>query len=271
MSEQPAGLSDRDRFARLHDSGTFLMPNVWDLGSLRILVSVGFPAVATTSSGFAASLGRMDQQVTLDELESHVASLVARSPVPVSVDGEDGYADTPEGVAMTVERLASAGAAGISIEDYSPESGIYPLQLAAERVAAAAEAAHRHGVVLTGRAENLYYQAGDLEDTITRLRAFEQAGADVLYAPGPTDLELIRTLVDEVEAPVNVLLRRGGPTVTQLAGVGVRRISTGGALAFGAYGALERAARELLDSGTASYADGALSEESRRRAFLPKS
>jgi len=243
------------------------MPNAWDLGSLHILASLGFSALATTSSGFAATLGRMDQQVTLDDLESHVVSLIAESPVPLSVDAEDGYADSPVGVAMTVERLAATGAAGVSIEDYSAESGIYPLSEAADRVAAAADVTKRHGVVLTGRAENHLYGAGDLDDTIERLLAYQKAGADVVYAPGPTDLRQIRAIVDEVTAPVNVLLRRGGPSVPQLAEIGVRRISTGGALAFAAYGALDRAARELIDTGTTSYIDGTLAEEHRLRAF----
>lgn len=243
------------------------MPNAWDLGSLHILASLDFPAVATTSSGFAASLGRMDQQVTLDELEIHVADLVAVSPVPVSVDAENGYADSPEGVAMTVERLAAIGAAGVSIEDYSPEAGIYPLQMATERIAAAAEVARRHGVVLTGRAENQLYDQGDLGDTVRRLISYREAGADVLYAPGPTDLRQIRTLVNEVAAPINVLLRQGGPTVSELAEIGVRRISIGGAFAFVAYGALARAARELRESGTTSLFEGVLSEDDRRHAF----
>jgi 2-methylisocitrate lyase-like PEP mutase family enzyme len=209
----------------------------------------------------------MDQQVTLDELEAHVASLIAESPVPLSVDAENGYANTPKGVAVTVERLAATGAAGVSIEDYSAESGIYELREAAERVAAAAVVARRHGVVLTGRAENHLYGADDLDDTIERLLAYQEAGADVLYAPGPTDLLQIRAIVDEVTAPVNVLLRRGGPSVPQLAEIGVRRVSTGGGLAFAAYGALDRAARELIDNGTSSYIDGALAEDDRLRAF----
>lgn len=244
------------------------MPNAWDLGSMHILVSLGFPAIATTSSGFAASLGRMDQHTTLDELEAHVAALAAESPVPVSVDAEDGYSDTPEGVATTVERLAAVGAAGISIEDFSPEAGIYPIEVARDRVAAAAEVSRRDQVVLTARAENHLYDAGDLDDTIRRLLAFQQAGAHVLYAPGLDQIDDLRTVVGEVDAPVNVLLRRGGPSVGELGAIGVRRISTGGALAFAAYGALAAAARELLESGTTNYTGEALSQEDRRRAFL---
>lgn len=256
-----------ESFARLHDEGTFIMPNVWDLGSLHIVVSLGFAAVATTSSGFAASLGRMDQQTTLEELEKHVAALAAESPVPVSVDAENGYSATSHGVATTVERLAAVGAAGVSIEDFSPDSGIYPIDVATERVAAAAEVARRHGLVLTARAENHLYDRADLEDTINRLLAYQQAGADALYAPGLDDLDELRAVVAAVTAPINVLLRRGGPTVPQLGEIGVRRISTGGALSFAAYGALAEAARELLESGTTGFMDGVLSEEDRRRAF----
>jgi 2-methylisocitrate lyase-like PEP mutase family enzyme len=257
----------RKRFAQLHDSGTFLMPNAWDVGSARILASLGFPAIATTSSGFAASLGRMDQHVTLDEVVRHVGALVRAVEVPVSVDAESGYADTLPGLASTVERLAGEGAAGVSIEDYHPASGIYPVDVAAERVTAAAGAAHRHGIVLTARAENHLYGVEDLDDTISRLRAYRRAGADVLYAPGLVDLKAIARIVDEVAAPINVLLRRNGPSVSQLSEVGVRRLSTGGSLAFAAYGALAAAGRELLDSGTSRYADAALSVEDRRAAF----
>ncbi len=257
----------RRHFARLHDAGTFLMPNAWDIGSARILASLGFPAIATTSSGFAASLGRMDQHVVLDEVVRHVGALVGAVEVPVSVDAESGYADSLPGVASTVERLAGEGAAGVSIEDYDPASGIYPVEVAAERVTAAAGAARRHGIVLTARAENHLYGVEDLDDTISRLRAFRRAGADVLYAPGLEDLAAVARVVDKVAAPINVLLRRDGPTASQLAEVGVRRLSTGGSLAFAAYGALARSAKELLMAGTSTYADGALSVTDRRAAF----
>jgi 2-methylisocitrate lyase-like PEP mutase family enzyme len=257
------------RFAQLHKAGTFVMPNAWDVGSARILASLGFPAIATTSSGLAASLGRMDQHVTLAELEEHVRALVSAVGVAVSVDAENCYAAHPRGVAATVERLAKTGAAGISIEDYDPKVGIYPQRIAVDRVKAAAVAAHRHGIVLTARAENYLYDVDDLDDTISRLRAFRKAGADVLYAPGPEDLNVIARIVKEVNGPVNVLLRRNSPTVSQLAEVGVRRLSTGGALAFGAYGALATAARELLSAGTSRYIDRALSMADRQAAFEP--
>jgi 2-methylisocitrate lyase-like PEP mutase family enzyme len=257
----------RGRFAQLHKAGTFLMPNAWDVGSARILESLGFPAIATTSSGFAASLGRMDQHVTIAELEKHVRDLVSAVDVPVSVDAENCYAGTPRGVAATVERLAKSGAAGVSIEDYDPRSGIYPKRIAMERVKAAAGAAHRHGIVLTARAENYLYDVDDLDDTISRLRSFRSAGADVLYAPGPDDPRTIARIVKEADGPVNVLLRRNSPTVSQLAAIGVRRLSTGGSLAFAAYGALAASARELLTAGTSTFADRALSADDRRAAF----
>lgn len=257
----------RRRFADLHKSGTFLMPNAWDIGSARILASFGFPAIATTSSGFAASLGRMDQHVTINEVAHHVRSLARAVQVPLSVDAERCYADNFAGVQRTVKRLAEQGAAGVSIEDYDPARGIYPIKVATDRVKAAVKAAHPHGIVLTARAENHLYGIEDLDDTISRLQAFRRGGADVVYAPGLVDLKAIARIVDEVKAPVNVLLRPNGPSVAQLAEVGVRRLSTGGSLAFAAYGALAHSARELLTEGTSTYANGALSVEDRRAAF----
>jgi len=257
----------RRRFADLHKSGTFLMPNAWDIGSARILAWLGFPAIATTSSGFAASLGRMDQHVTINEVAHHVRSLVCAVQVPLSVDAERCYADNFAGIQRTVTRLAEQGAAGVSIEDYDPAHGICPIQVATLRVKAAVKAAHSHGIVLTARAENHLYGIEDLDDTISRLQAFRRGGADVVYAPGLVDLKAITRTVDEVKAPVNVLLRPNGPSVGQLARVGVRRLSTGGSLAFAAYGALAHSAKELLTEGTSTYASGALSVEDRRAAF----
>ncbi len=259
--------SMRVRFAELHRSGTFLMPNAWDIGSAKILESMGFPAIATTSSGFAASLGRMDQQTTLDELVAHVRALSSAVEIPINVDAENGYADDAEGVAAAVARLADAGASGLSIEDYDPRSGIYPIEVAVTRVTAAVEAVRPHGVTLTARAENHLYDIEDIEDTIGRLQAFRQAGADVLYAPGLTEPDLIGRVVAEAGAPVNVLLLPGGPTVGQLSELGVRRLSTGGALAFAAYGALASAAAELVTSGTSTYTERNLSSADRSAAF----
>src|SRR3989475_2418826 len=244
----------RRRFGDWHKSGTFLMRNAWALGSARILASLGFPAIATTSSGFAASLGRMDQHVTLNEVAHHVRSLVRAVRVPLSVDAERCYADNFAGVQRTVKRLAEQGAAGVSIEDYDPAHGIYPIKVATDRVKAAVKAAHPHGIVLTARAENHLYGIEDLDDTISRLQAFRRGGADVVYAPGLVDLKAITRIVNEVRAPVNVLLRPNGPSVAQLARVGVRRLSTGGAPAFPASRASPPAAWGLLPAGTATYA-----------------
>ena len=247
------------RFRELHRDGLFLMPNAWDIGSAKLLSSLGFLAIATTSSGHAASLGRPDQYVTRDELLVHVEALVAAVDIPINVDAERCFADDLAGVEETVRLIADAGAAGCSIEDYDPRDGsIDPLEIAVERVAAAADAASVHGMVLTARAENHLYGIGDLDDTIARLRAYRDAGAAVLYAPGLVDIEHITRLVNEVEAPVNVLAMRHGPSVPDLATAGVRRVSTGGGLARAAYGALVAAARELQAAGTSTYLDAAI-------------
>ncbi|MCI0425508.1 MAG: isocitrate lyase/phosphoenolpyruvate mutase family protein [Actinobacteria bacterium] len=254
-------------FARLHEEGTFVMPNAWDVGSARILTSLGFPAIATTSSGFAASLGRLDQMTTRDELVAHVRALTSAVAVPVSVDGENCFPDAPGGVTETVAGMAEAGAAGISIEDYDPGVGILARSRAVERVAAVSEEASRHGLVVTARAENHLYGVDDLADTIERLLAYRETGAQVLYAPGLVDRDQIATIVTEVAAPVNVLLLPDGPTVGELAALGVRRLSTGGSLAFAAYGALANAARELMVEGTSRYTAANLSRNDRSRAF----
>ena len=233
-------------FRELHDS-FFVMPNPWDVGSAKLLESLGFAALATTSSGHAASIGKQDRQVTLDELVDHVRDMAAAVNVPINVDAEYCFATDVAGIAETVDRLYDAGAAGLSIEDFNPStSAIDPIDIATERVAAAAEAARRNGLVLTGRAENLIHGVDDLDDTITRLKAYRDAGADVLYAPGLVRLEDIERVVTEVAAPINYLIRPGGPPMADLKTVGVIRISTGGALARAAYAELERRARELL-------------------------
>jgi 2-methylisocitrate lyase-like PEP mutase family enzyme len=248
-----------DRFRVLHREGLFVMPNAWDIGSARLLASIGFEAIATTSSGHAASLGRADQEVSRDELLSHVDALVTAVDVPVSVDAERCFADDPAGVARTVELLADAGAAGCSIEDYDPATrSIDALDVAKERVAAAGEAARKYGMVLTARAENHLYGIDDLTDTIERLVAYRNAGAEVVYAPGLIERDQIERLVKAVDAPVNVLAMRGGPPVSELESLGVRRVSTGGGLARAAYGALIAAARELQTKGTYAYLDAAV-------------
>jgi 2-methylisocitrate lyase-like PEP mutase family enzyme len=248
----------RARFRDLHAGDRlFVMPNPWDAGSARLLASLGFEALATTSAGFAWSLGRPDQRVTRDELVAHVAKLIAAVDVPLNVDSERCFPDDAGGVTQTVALLADAGAAGFSVEDYDPGTGtIDPLGIAADRVAEAAAAAHSRpdALVLTARAENHLNGVDDLDDTIARLVAYRDAGADVVYAPGLRDLDQIARVVSELGIPVNVLLLASGPSVAELASVGVRRVSTGGAVAAFAYGALAEAARELLAEGTSRYA-----------------
>jgi len=247
-----------ERFLALHRGAELLLlPNPWDAGSAKLLASLGFSALATTSGGHAATLGRLDGSVTRDEALAHAAVIVGATDLPVSADLENGFADEPAEVAKTVEGAIGAGLAGCSVEDFTgrSEAPIYDVALAAERVAAAAEVAHGGPVplVLTARAENYLHGRADLGDTIARLQAYQAAGADVLYAPGLTGLEDIRHVVDSVDRPVNVLALPGGPAVPELAAVGVRRVSVGGAFAFAALGALVEAARELRDEGTYGF------------------
>jgi 2-methylisocitrate lyase-like PEP mutase family enzyme len=269
LSPDERAAAGRARFRELHDgSGIFVIPNPWDVGSARILEHLGFEALATTSSGFAATLGRLDQHVTRDEVVDHVAAITAAVTIPVNVDSERCFADDLAGIATTVELLAGAGAAGLSIEDYDPATkAIDPIGLATERVAAAAEACARHGIVLTGRAENVLYGRTDLDDTIARLVAYRDAGAGCVYAPGLTALDDIRRVVDAVGVPVNVLALSGAPSVPDLATVGVRRVSTGGSLAWAAYGAMADAARELKAEGTSTYLERVLPRAVRNAAL----
>jgi 2-methylisocitrate lyase-like PEP mutase family enzyme len=257
----------RERFAALHRAGTFIMPNAWDVGSTLVLRSLGFEAIATTSSGFAASLGRHDQNVTLAELAVHVADLCNELDIPLSIDAEAGYSRDLDGLPRTVGQLAATGASGISIEDYISDRGLLGTDEATERVGQISTAAHSEGLVVTARAENHLYGIDDLDDTIARLRSYRQAGADVVYAPGLASIDDIARVVSEANAPVNVLLLPDGPGVPELTDAGVRRISTGGALAFAAYGALAAGARELLERGTATFTEGALTRAEREAAF----
>ncbi|AGL17336.1 isocitrate lyase/phosphoenolpyruvate mutase family protein [Actinoplanes sp. N902-109] len=259
---------NRDRFRALHAGGTFLLPNAWDVGSAKILRSLGFAALATTSSGLAAALGKLDQQVTRAELVAHVAAVTAAVPLPLTVDAERCYADQPDGIAEIVALLADAGAAGLSIEDYDPATGrIDDPGTAVDRVAATARACARHGLVLTARAENHLYGHDDLDDTIERLRAYRRAGADVVYAPGLRHAGDIARVLAAVDAPLNVLAVAGAPDVAELTRLGVRRVSTGGTLAWAAYGALRDAARELRDAGTTSFRAHALTPDEVKAAF----
>jgi len=250
-----------------------LLPNPWDIGSAKVLASLGFRALATTSSGFAASLGRLDGSVTRDEALSHAVGITLATGLPVSADFESGFGATAGEVAETVRLAVAGGLAGCSVEDASgrPNAPIFELGEAVERVTAAAEAAHAGDrLVLTARAENYLYKRKDLADTIARLQAFEAAGADVVYAPGLVDLDEIRSVVGSVGVPVNVLARPRGPAVAELAEAGVRRISVGGAFAFAALGALVEAAAELLGEGTYGFFDqSAVGAAAAREAFSP--
>ena len=255
----------RARFRELHArEQLFVMPNPWDVGSAMLLESLGFEALATTSAGFALAIGKRDQTVTRDELVEHVGRLAAATPLPLNVDSERLYPDDPGGVAEAVALLADAGAAGCSIEDYDPATGrIDEVGVASERVAIAAEAAHSlaEPMVLTARAENHLYDIGDLDDTTARLVAYRDAGADVAYAPGLRALDEVARVVGAVGVPVNVLALRDGPSVSELASVGVRRVSTGSLLSRAAYGAFVAGAEELRDAGTSSYGAGALTSD----------
>ena len=241
-------------FLELHRPGDpLLVPNPWDVGSARILESLGFAALATTSSGFAASVGRSDGSVTRDEALGHAAAVAAAVRVPVTADLENGFADDPADVAATVRLAAAAGLAGCSIEDATgrDDDPVYPLELAAERVAAAVDASG--DLVITARAENHLHGRDDLRDTIRRLQRFQDAGAHVLYAPGLTRAQDIREVVRSVDRPVNVLALPGAPAVAELAALGVARVSIGGSFAWVAYGALVGAAREFRESGTYGF------------------
>jgi 2-methylisocitrate lyase-like PEP mutase family enzyme len=243
------------RFLDLHALETpLLLPNPWDLGAAKLLAWLGFKALATTSGGFAASLGRLDGTVSREEAVAHAGAITAATGLPVNGDFENCFADDPAGVAQTVRLALDAGLAGCSIEDWSG-SEIYDVNFAAERVAAAAEVAHGGPVhlVLTARAENYLHGRSDIDDTIARLRAYQDAGADVLYAPGLRDMEEIRAVVGSVERPVNVLAWPGVPPIAELSKAGVSRVSVGSAFAFAAYGRLIEAATELRDEGTYSY------------------
>ena len=246
------------QFLELHRPGEpLLIPNPWDAGTAKILASLGFQALATTSSGHAATTGALDGAITREQAIEHAATIVEATALPVSADLENCFADEPQGVAETIRMALAAGLAGASIEDHTgrPEDPIYEIGLATERVAAAAQAAHAGPVhlVLTARAENHLRGRDDLDDTIARLRAYQEAGADVLYAPGLTATEDIRRVVESIERPLNVLALTGAPPVAELAGLGVSRISVGGGFAFAALAALVEAANELREAGTYTY------------------
>ena len=246
------------QFLQLHRPGEpLLMPNAWDIGSAVLLASLGFEALATTSGGFATSKGRLDGAMTRGEVLAHVAELAGATPLPLSADLENCFADDPEGVARTMAEAIEGGVAGASVEDFTgdAEDPIYDVALAVARVEAAAEAAHNGAarIVLTARAENYIHGRPDLADTIARLQAYQEAGADVLFAPRLDDPDELRQLMAAVDLPVSVLAAPGAPNIAELAALGVSRVSVGGAFAVAAYGALVNAATELRQQGTYGY------------------
>jgi 2-methylisocitrate lyase-like PEP mutase family enzyme len=265
---EPSQSDKAQNFRALHERpAAFVIPNPWDVGTARILAGLRFEALATTSAGLAFALGRRDGEgaVSRDEALAHARVIVGATPLPVSADLENGFGDTPETAAETIRLAAATGLVGASIEDATgdPDRPIYDATLGAERIAAAAEAARAlpFPFTLTARAENFLHGRPDLDDTIRRLQAFEAAGADVLYAPGLRDLEMIRMVCGAVSKPVNVImgLTNAPFSVEDLAAAGVRRISLGSALARAALGAFLRAAREVREGGTFTFADAAAS------------
>ena len=254
-----------DRFKSLHARDrAFVIPNPWDAGSARLLTSLGFEALATTSAGYAFSVGKRDSFAGLgrEEILTNAAQIVAATDLPVSADLEDGFGASPEACSRTIEMAIATGLVGGSIEDATGDHGrpIHDIAAAVARVEAAVDAARGKPFLLTARAENYLWGRPDLKDTIARLQRFCEAGADVIYAPGLPDLDAIRTVCREVDKPVNVVMGLKGPryTVDQLSEAGVRRISVGGSFARAALGALKRAAEEVLHRGTFDYADDAM-------------
>lgn len=249
-------------FRALHErEGAFIIPNPWDVGSARMLQGLGFEALATTSAGFANAFAKLDGQMTVEEKIEHCRALAGATDIPINADFENGFAHDPPTVAVNIARVAEAGVVGASIEDYcgDPKKPIYPFAHAVERIAAAAEAVRGFGFpfLLTARAENLLRGVNDLDDTIARLQAYAAAGADVLYAPGLTTLEQVRTVVRAVDKPVNILAPMvANATVADLAAAGAKRLSVGGALARAATTAMLNAAKEMRDAGTFGWLRG---------------
>ena len=252
-------------FRALHErAGAFVIPNPWDVGSARLLEILGFEALATTSAGFAFSVGKTDNTIGRDQMLAHCADIIAATDLPVSADLCNGFGDTPEIVAETVCLAAAAGLVGCSIEDncYRADAPIYPFSLAVERIQAAVETARKldFPFTLTARAENYLVGRHDLDDTLKRLQAYQEAGADVLYAPGLPTKDEIAAVIASVSRPVNVLMgAQGATTVAALSALGVKRISTGSALSRAAYGAFLRAAREMAAQGSFTFVDEAVS------------
>ena len=249
-------------FAELHRrEGTFIIPNPWDVGSAYLLAHAGFEALATSSAGYAFSIGKADGQVGRDQTLAHAAEVVAATGLPVSIDLENGFGDAPEDAAETIRLAAAAGAVGGSIEDRTQRTEIYDRALAAERIRAAAEVVHSlpFPFMLTARSENYLAGKRDLKDTIERLQMYQEAGANVLYAPGLTTKDEITSVVSSVDRPVNVLMGIKGVklTLADLTAMGVKRISVGGTLARVALGAFLRAAHEMKEQGTFGFIEDA--------------
>ena len=263
-----------DTFRALHaDPAGFLIPNPWDAGTARLLAHLGFRALASTSAGFSFGRGHADRSVPRGPLLAHLVELTAATALPVSADLENGFGDAPSTVAEIIRLAAAAGVVGGSIEDATgrADAPLYDIPFAAERIRAAVEAARAlpFPFTLTARAENFFIGRGDLADTIRRLQAYQEAGADVLFAPGISRTEDIATLLREVDRPVNVLLGAPGMSVDAptLFAMGVRRVSVGGSLARAALGAFLRAATELRDQGTTDYTRDAVSGKELNRLF----
>jgi 2-methylisocitrate lyase-like PEP mutase family enzyme len=261
-----------DTFRQLHQRGCFVIPNPWDIGSARLLVQLGFPALATTSSGFAWTLGRRDNHVSLDEALAHFQAVAGSVDVPVNGDFEGGFAVAPEQVGANVRSAAATGLAGLSIEDSTgdPSRPLFDFELAVDRVRAARQAIDGSGtgVLLTGRSEGFIVGRPDLRDTIRRLTAYAEAGADCLYAPGIRSREEITAVVGAVSPkPVNVLVGSDFTTVAELAQLGVRRISVGGALARAAWTGFLQAAREIAERGSFTALGRALSHDDIEGSF----
>lgn len=253
-------------FRALHErDSAFIIPNPWDVGTARLLAHLGFEALATTSAGYAFSVGQRDNTISRDEMMMHVRSIASATDLPVSADLENGFGDHPETVAETIRLAAATGLVGGSIEDSTNRSGepIYEHELAVERIRAAVEAARRldFPFTLTARAENYLVGRRDLKDTIKRLQAYQEAGADVLYAPGLVSREDIAAVVSSVDRPVNVVMGLQGVrlSLAELSEIGVQRVSVGSALSRAALGAFLRAAREMREHGTFDFSDEAIS------------
>lgn len=265
----------RSAFRALHERGCFVLPNPWDVGTARFMESLGFAALATTSAGFAFSRGLPDGAVTREEMLSHLREMVRATRLPVSADYQDGYGATPEEVAASVRACVETGVAGLSIEDATGEASrpLHALEIAVERVVAARRAIDGAGadVTLTARSEGFIVGRPDLDETVRRLSAYAEAGADCLYAPGITTREEVAAIVRAVAPrPVNVLVAGPGWSVAELAALGVRRVSVGSILARVAWTASMRAARELAEAGTFAGLAGAVSYADMNALFRPR-